>query len=343
MTKRIAVLLMNLGGPDSPEAVRPFLYNLFADPAILRYPTPIRQFLAWLISRLRHKKASQIYAKIGGKSPILENTNAQAVALKKKLQQMLPDKAWDVFVAMRHFYPTTEKAITDVLNFNADHVVLLPMYPQFSTTTTASSLNRWRDLFKKKVIVTEICCYPTEPGFIAAYVDLIHQSLKNVPENCEIRLLFSAHGLPQKIVDEGDPYAIQIAESVRAIMDAPILKNVDYQICYQSRVGLLQWLGPSLEEAMQKAATDQKAVIVVPISFVCEHSETLVELDIDFRKTAESLNLPYYGRVPTVSCHPDFIMGLANLTKESLQNGEQTPSKICPVNALQCWCRTAHV
>jgi ferrochelatase len=342
MSKKIAVLLMNLGGPDSLEAVRPFLYNLFSDPAILRYPSPFRQILAWLISKLRYKKARQIYAKIGGKSPILENTQAQVRTLKQTLIQMLPDKTLDVFIAMRYFHPLTEKAVFDVQNFQPDHVILLPMYPQFSTTTTASSLKRWRDLFKEKVMMTEICCYPTNPGFIAAYVDLIHQSLKEIPENCGVRLLFSAHGLPQKIVDEGDPYAIQVSQSVMAIMGDPTLKNIDYQICYQSRVGPLKWLTPSLDSAMQKASTDQKAVIVVPISFVCEHSETLVELDMDFRKVAKSLNLPYYGRVPTVSCHPKFIDGLAHLVKERLQTIGQDIPKMCPANAVQCWCQTAH-
>lgn len=342
MSQKIAVLLMNLGGPDSLKGVRPFLYNLFSDPAILRYPTPIRQFLAWVISSLRHKKARQIYAKIGGKSPILENTQAQATALKQTLIQMLPDKTLEVFVAMRYFHPMTEKAVLDVQNFRPDHVILLPMYPQFSTTTTASSLKRWRDLFKEKLKITEICCYPTNAGFIAAYVDLIHLSLKDVPENCEVRLLFSAHGLPQKIVDEGDPYAIQVSQSVKAIMDEPTLRDIDYQICYQSRVGPLKWLGPSLDSAMQTAAVDQKAVIVVPISFVCEHSETLVELDMNFRKVAKSLNLPYYGRVPTVSCHPKFIDGLANLVKKRLQNVSQDAPRICPVNTVQCWCQTAH-
>lgn len=342
MSKKIAVILMNLGGPDSLEAVRPFLYNLFSDPAILRYPFPFRQILAWLISSLRHQKARQIYAKIGGKSPILENTQAQATALKQALVQMLPGKILDVFVAMRYFHPMTEKVVLDVQNFQPDHIVLLPMYPQFSTTTTASSLKRWRDLFKEKVMTTEICCYPTNPGFIAAYVDLIHQSLKDVPENCEVRLLFSAHGLPQKIVDAGDPYATHVVQSVNAVMEGETLRGVDYQICYQSRVGPLKWLGPSLDSAMQKAAADQKAVIVVPISFVCEHSETLVELDMDFRKVAESLNLPYYGRVPTVSCHSKFIDGLANLVKERLPNIGQDVPKMCSVNASQCWCQPAH-
>lgn len=338
MKEKIAVLLMNLGGPDSPKAVRPFLFNLFSDPAIIRYPWPFRQIIAWLISTLRAPKAQKIYAKIGGKSPLLENTQAQAAALEQTLKQILPEKDIKVFIAMRYWHPLTEKTVEEVNHFNPHQLVLLPLYPQFSTTTTASSLNRWRDAFKGKQKTTEICCYPTEPGFVAAYGDLIHHSLRKVPENSSLRLLFSAHGLPQKIVDEGDPYAIQIQKSVQAIMALPDLKAFDYQICYQSRVGPMQWLGPNVETALQQAATDQKAVLIIPISFVSEHSETLVELDIDFQETAKSLGISYYGRVPTVSCHPEFISGLARLVQESVGNLEVKRPKICPSTAEKCWC-----
>lgn len=341
MKEKIAVLLLNLGGPDSPEAVRPFLYNLFSDPAIIRYPWPFRQFIAWLISTFRTPKAQKIYAKIGGKSPLLENTQAQATELLKTLQQTMPEQLIEVFVAMRYWHPLTEKVVQDVNNFNPDRVVLLPLYPQFSTTTTASSLNRWRALFKGKQKPLEICCYPTEPGFIAAYGDLISQSLAKVPENCAVRLLFSAHGLPQKIVDEGDPYAAHVEKSVRAIMNLPPLKGLDYQICYQSRVGPMQWLGPNVETALQQAANDEKAVLVIPISFVSEHSETLVELDIDFREKAATLGIPYYGRVPTVSCHPEFIAGLARLTHQSLKKPSQQSMKNFSPAGVKCWCVTS--
>lgn len=342
MKEKIAVLLLNLGGPDSPEAVRPFLYNLFSDPAIIRYPWPFRQLIAWLISTFRTPKAQKIYAKIGGKSPLLENTQAQATALLETLRQSMPEHLVEVFVVMRYWHPLTEKIVQDVSNFNPDRVVLLPLYPQFSTTTTASSLNRWRALFKGKQKNLEICCYPTEPGFIAAYGDLIGQSLVKVPDNCTVRLLFSAHGLPQKIVDAGDPYAVHVEKSVRAIMDLPTLKNLEYQICYQSRVGPMQWLGPNVETALQQAADDQKAVLVIPISFVSEHSETLVELDIDFREKATALGIPYYGRVPTVSCHPEFIAGLARLTQQSLQNPEQKNGENCTAKGIKCWCVSAY-
>ena len=339
MQEKIAVLLLNLGGPDSPEAVRPFLYNLFSDPAIIRYPWPFRQFIAWLISKFRAPKAQKIYAKLGGKSPLLENTKAQTAALQQVLQKTLPDQQIGVFIAMRYWHPLTEQAVQDVTCFNPDRLILLPLYPQFSTTTTASSFKRWHDLFKGKQQPIEICCYPAQPGFISAYGDLISQSLAEMPENLDVRLLFSAHGLPQKIVDTGDPYPLHVEKSVQSIMALPSLCHLDYQICYQSRVGPMQWLGPNVETALQKAADDQKAVLVIPISFVSEHSETLVELDIDFRDYAKSLDISAYGRVPTVSCHPDFIKGLACLVQESLS---APPLKNCPAQGVKCWCETAY-
>lgn len=334
---KIAVVLMNLGGPDSLKAVRPFLYNLFVDPAIIHLPAPLRQLVAWLISTRRHEKAKKIYEQIGGKSPLLENTENQAKALKAALENFMPETIVDVFIAMRYWHPLTQEAIQNVLNFNPDQIVLLPLYPQFSTTTSGSSLTLWHKLFKEKIATQTICCYPTEPGFVAAYQDLIVQAITKAPQNTPLRLLFSAHGLPQKIVDQGDPYEEHVKRSVTAIMDSN-LRDYDYQVCYQSRVGPLKWLGPSLDEAMQQAALDGVCVLVVPVSFVSEHSETLVELDIDFRRRANELNLIYYDRVPTVSCHPDFIHGLAKMTIEMVQYPTSCSSKKCSAAAQKCWC-----
>lgn len=336
MKKKIAVVLMNLGGPDSLQSVRPFLFNLFVDPAIIHLPAPFRHLIAWLISTRRSAKAKKIYEQIGGKSPLLENTQNQAKALKEALEKLIPEAAVEVFIAMRYWHPFTRDAIQEVRSFGPDKVVLLPLYPQFSTTTSASSLTLWQKLFKEKTATNTICCYPTEPGFVAAYQGLIKQAIAKVPKNISFRLLFSAHGLPQKVVDQGDPYEEQVNQSVAAIM-ATDLKSYDYQICYQSRVGPLKWLGPSLEEAMVKAAHDGVSVLVVPVSFVSEHSETLVELDIDFRNRAKELGIPYYGRVPTVSCHPDFIQGLANLTIKTLQDSGPCLSINCSKTARKCW------
>lgn len=335
--KKIAVVLMNLGGPDSLTAVRPFLYNLFSDPAIIRLPFPLRQVVAWLIAKRRYQQAEKIYAQFGGKSPLLENTQNQANALEEALANRMPEADTKVFIAMRYWHPLTQEASDKVRDFTPDEIVLLPLYPQFSTTTTASSLALWRKLFRQKEGTKIICCYPEEPGFIAAYQDLIRQTIAKVPSGSSIRLLFSAHGLPQKIIDQGDPYEAHIHQSVAAIMTSD-LQDYDYQICYQSRVGPLKWLGPSLEEAMQQAAVEKKAVVVVPVSFVSEHSETLVELDIDFQNRANALNIPYYGRVPTVSCHPHFIGGLANMVMHKINppiDGTITDGlKI----GLKCWC-----
>lgn len=324
MTKNIAVVLMNLGGPDSLKAVKPFLYNLFSDPRIITLPNPFRQVLAWLISNLRAEKAMQIYKKIGGKSPLLENTNDQAIAIQNLLKKQDKANNYKVFVAMRYWHPLTEETAEKVRNFNPDKLVLLPLYPQFSTTTTESSLVKGRQIFKDFLDQKIICCFPEEPGFISAYQDLILKEMAKTSSFGQVRLLFSAHGLPQKIVEAGDPYPIHVRQSVLSIMNHPQLISLDYQICYQSRVGPLAWLKPSLDEEIERAARDNIGVIVVPISFVSEHSETLVELDMDFKEKAATLKIPFYGRVPTVSCHPDFIQGMASLIM-----GEEKAPKNC--------------
>lgn len=336
MRKRVAIVLQNLGAPDSLEAVRPFLYNLFSDPAILAYPCPFRQFLAWIIARLRYKKAGQIYARMGGASPLLGNTQIQAEALKAELEGSLPENEVGVFIAMRYWHPFTQEAAQNIEKFNPDHVIVLPLYPQFSTTTSGSSIAIWQKVFGEKVKSSTICCYPKNPGFIKAYQDLIAEEIAKVLPEIPLRLLFSAHGLPQKIIDQGDPYAFQVKQTVEAVM-AGYLTGYDYQICYQSRVGPLQWLGPSLDQAIKKAANDKKGVILVPISFVSEHSETLVELDIDFKARAKDLKLPYYGRVPTVSDHPDFIKGLAEMVLHSVKNSGCISRRNCQENHKKCW------
>lgn len=333
MAKKITVVLMNLGGPDSLKAVKPFLYKLFSDPRIITLPSPFRQVLAWVISCFRTGKAIKIYERIGGKSPILENTLAQAEAIQRGLEEQDKENTYQVVVAMRYWYPLTEETIQKVMNFNPEKIVLLPLYPQFSTTTTESSLVKWSNIYTGKQETKVICCYPREGGFIHAYQDIILKELEKSPSHVSVRLLFSAHGLPQKIVDAGDPYPIQVAQSIASIMDHPMLRSLDYQTCYQSRVGLLKWLGPSLDEAMVRASKDGMGVIVVPVSFVSEHSETLVELDMDFRDRASELKILYYSRVPTVSTHPEFIQGLVNL----IISGDIV-SKSCAADISKCWC-----
>jgi len=306
--KKTAVILFNLGGPDSLEAVRPFLFNLFADKAIIRLPQPFRYLLAKFISKTRAKKAIGIYQKMGGKSPLLENTVAQAMALEESLKG--EDSNYKVFISMRYWHPFTEETVQEVKDYSPDEVVLLPLYPHYSTTTTQSSFKEWYRAAKGiKVPAREVESYPLDELFINAHVETLMPIYKEAARHGTPRILFSAHSLPQKIVDEGDPYQEQTEQTAKAIV-SKLKGDIDYVVCYQSKVGPLKWLQPTTEAEIKRAASDKVSVVVVPISFVSEHSETLVELDIDYKDLAESLGIPFYGRVPTLSCHPLFIEAL---------------------------------
>ena len=318
MSRRIAVVLFNLGGPDSPEAVEPFLRNLFSDPAILRVPGFLRNFLARTISRRRAPVAREIYAKIGGASPILPNTKAQAEALESALSARRPEAAWRCFVAMRYWHPFVAETRAEIAAWRPDEIVLLPLYPQFSTTTTASSIKSWREAGPSPAPAKEICCYPWLDGFVEAMADIALQAIGRVPPGMPYRLLFSAHGLPEKIVKAGDPYQWQVEQSVAQIAERLGPAAADRAVCYQSRVGPLKWIGPSTEAEIERAGRDGKAVVLVPVAFVSEHSETLVELDIEYRHLATEKGVPAFLRAPTVSVHPAFIDGLAGLVLESV-------------------------
>jgi len=313
---KIAIILFNLGGPDSLDAVQPFLRNLFSDPAIITLPAWLRLPLARLIARRRTPKARGIYEKIGGGSPILGQTEAQARALEGALEQALgTEHEWRGYVCMRYWHPMTERVVQSVRRFAPDRVVLLPLYPQFSTTTTASSFAAWKKAATFKVPTVEVESYPTEPGFIRASIELVKQGLADAGDGPK-RVLFSAHGLPEKIIKRGDPYQSQVEQTAAAIGEH--LDGVDWSVCYQSRVGPLKWIGPSTESEIRRAASDGRNVVLYPLSFVSEHSETLVELDIDYRHLAEQAGVPKYVRVPTVGTHPQFIDGLANLVRAAL-------------------------
>jgi len=310
---RIAVVLFNLGGPDSPAAVKPFLFNLFNDAAIIGAPQPIRWALAKLISGRRAPVAQGIYARIGGRSPLLPETEAQARALEAQLG---PDTR--VFIAMRYWHPFTAEAAAAVKAWNPDKIVLLPLYPQFSTTTTQSSLKCWHQAAAKVGLTTRtetICCYPTEAGMIQGFAEGVAAGLAEASKTGPARVLFSAHGLPKRVVERGDPYPGHVAKTAAAV--AEVAGAADWVICFQSRVGPLEWIGPSLDVELERAAADRVAVVVVPIAFVSEHSETLVELDIEYRHRADKLGLPAYVRVPAIGCHPAFIAGLAGLVRNS--------------------------
>jgi len=316
---KIAIILFNLGGPDSPEAVQPFLKNLFSDPAIISLPSFLRLPLATFISGRRASKAKKIYDQIGGSSPILGQTEAQARALEEVLGSGTGSgHEWRGYVCMRYWHPLTEAVVRSVKRFAPDRIVLLPLYPQFSTTTTRSSVQVWNAVAaatKLAVPTQTVCCYPDEPGFVAASVDLVKQGLAEASAR-PTRVLFSAHGLPEKVIRAGDPYQAQVERTAKAIADQ--IGDLDWSVCYQSRVGPLKWIGPSTDAEVRRAGQDGKAIVLYPLAFVSEHSETLVELDIDYRRLAGECGAPAYVRVPTVGTHPLFIAGLADRVRAIL-------------------------
>ena len=324
MTRR-AVVLMNLGGPDSPDAVRPFLYNLFSDKAIIRLPAPLRLPLAALIAARRAPTARQIFARLGGASPLLANTQAQAQALEHELGD-----EYRCFVAMRYWHPLTAATVSEVKRWAPDGIVLLPLYPQFSTTTTQSSFAVWEREARRQRIdapTKRVRSYPEAAGFIAALAAATREALDAARADTHpIRLLLSAHGLPERIVKAGDPYPQEVATTAAALVRALEQPGIEAVVCYQSRVGPLAWTRPSVDEELRRAGRDRVGVIVVPVSFVSEHSETLVELDREYRHVAERSGVPSYRRVPTVGADPRFIAALADLVR-GLVRGAETRSR----------------
>ncbi|HEY4162228.1 MAG TPA: ferrochelatase, partial [Dongiaceae bacterium] len=318
--RRIAVVLFNLGGPDKPSAIRPFLFNLFNDRNIIDLPAILRWPIARMISGRRNKLATEIYAKMGGGSPILENTQRQAAALQEMLADIGEART---FIAMRYWHPITAETVAAVVSFSPDEIILLPLYPQFSTTTTESSYRAWHAEAARqglKVPQKLVCCYPVEPGFIAALARTAETAIEaaRAKSTAPLHVIFSAHGLPRKIVDRGDPYVAQVSATVNAVVEKLGLPSDQWQVAFQSRVGPLEWVGPATDQAIKDAAERGKAIVVVPVAFVSEHSETLVELDIEYRHLAEKHGAVVYERAPTVSVDPAFIMGLAHLVRQSL-------------------------
>lgn len=312
---KTAVILFNLGGPDSPKAIKPFLFNLFSDPVILGLPQPFRWMLAKYISGKRAPVAQEIYAHLGGRSPILPETEAQGRALESVLG---PD--FKTFIAMRYWHPFTLEAAQAARDWGAERVILLPLYPQYSVATTGSSLKEWKRTSTAmgwSVPTDIINQYPIQNGLIQAIADLIRTGYTQAEKVGKPRILFSAHGLPKKLIDQGDPYQIQVEQTTAAIVSALAIPQLDSVICYQSRVGRMEWIGPATDEELKRAGTDKVPVVVVPVAFVSEHSETLVELDIEYRHLAHSFGIPLYVRIPAVGCHSTFIQGLADLISTS--------------------------
>lgn len=314
MAKKTAIIMFNLGGPDKLSAVKPFLFNLFYDSAIISLPNPLRFLLAKFIAWRRQPKATKIYSQLSKASPILKETKAQAKALEKL-------SGHKVFVCMRYWHPMSKEVVEEVKKYHPDEVILLPLYPQFSTTTTKSSLKDWNDQAAKqglKVSTKTICCYPTAPDFVNSYLGLLKKEYKKAEKLGEVRILFSAHGIPQNRIVDGDPYEFQVKQTAESIMRA--FKKVDYSICYQSKVGPLKWLEPSTETEIIRAARDGKVIVLVPISFVSEHSETLVELDIIYKNLAKEHNALGYFRVATNQTDKHFIQALQDLCQAPAQS-----------------------
>jgi ferrochelatase len=332
---RLAVVLFNLGGPDGPEAVRPFLENLFSDPAIIGLPWILRRPLAAAIARSREPMAQANYARMGGASPLLGETEAQAQALEAALQTRLPERWVKVFIAMRYWRPDTAQAAAEVEAFAPDEVVLAPLYPQFSTTTTGSSMKAWRKAWRGAAHVRALCCWYDNAGLIEAHALRI-QSAWEAAGRPRVRLLFSAHGLPLSVIEAGDPYQWQV-EATCAAVAARLGEGWDWQVCYQSRVGPLKWLGPSTPEAILAAAADGVGVLIDPIAFVSDHVETLVELDHEYAELARNAGVPVYLRAPVVGVMEPFVGGLARAVAQVLERGEVEPAGAsCPKRCAKC-------
>ncbi|MBI4715243.1 MAG: ferrochelatase [Nitrospirae bacterium] len=327
------ILLFNLGGPDSLDAVEPFLTNLFSDPDILSYPLgPLRPPLARWIAHRRVAKVRALYEKIGGKSPLLGLTNRQAAALEKALNPPHPVPPppggrvgreageYRVFTAMRYWRPFIEEAAETAWRLRPDTLVLLPLYPQYSDTTTGSGFREFDRVLRRlapanPVQVVPIPHFFDQPGYIEAMAETVREGIAGTPGDPAdpVHLLFSAHGLPQRCVRRGDPYVGQVEKTVSWILDR-IGRRENARLGYQSRVGPVKWIGPSTEEVLEEMARQgARRVLLIPVSFVSDHLETLYEMDLLFRQRGEALGIPHVHRAPALNDAPPFIAALKEL------------------------------
>ena len=317
--RKIAVVLFNLGGPDGPDAVRPFLFNLFNDPAIISLPGLIRTPVANLISTRREESAKANYAIMGGGSPLLPETRKQAAALEVVLSEKL-DAEIRCIVAMRYWHPMTEEAARQVEAFAPDEIVLLPLYPQFSTTTTGSSLKAWNEVYRGPGRSRAVCCYPAETHLVEAHARAIEAAYEKAGQPGPARLLFSAHGLPEKVIKSGDPYQAQVEATCAAVV-ARLSGQWDWRVCFQSRVGPMKWIGPSTDAEITRCGAEGLVPVISPIAFVSEHVETLVELDHEYAELGRKAGCPDYVRVPALGVDDLFIEGLAQVAISVLDKG----------------------
>ncbi|MBD2253560.1 ferrochelatase [Nostoc parmelioides] len=320
---RVGVLLLNLGGPDKLEDVGPFLFNLFSDPEIIRLPFRwLQKPLAWFIASRRTKTSQENYKQIGGGSPLRRITEAQGEALKEQLHYLGQEA--NIYVGMRYWHPYTEEAIALLTQDNLDNLVILPLYPQFSISTSGSSFRLLERLWQEdpklqRLEYTVIPSWYKEPGYLQAMAELIRQEVDQFSDPDQVHVFFSAHGVPKSYVEEaGDPYQQEIEECTALIMQTLNRPN-PHTLAYQSRVGPVEWLQPYTEDALKElGAQGVKDLVVVPISFVSEHIETLQEIDIEYREIAEEAGIHNFRRVPAPNTHPVFIRALANLVIDAL-------------------------
>ena len=327
---KIAVVLFNLGGPQSLSEVRSFLFNLFYDRNIINLANPLRLIFATLISFFRKSKAIEIYKHLDGRSPILKETKIQASSLELMLNENGKNQ-YKVFIFMRYSKPSAKYTVKDVIEYNPDKIILLPLYPHYSTTTTLSAIQHWNYYIKKSKFLTPtstICCYYNNENYIKAQCKLIIEKYQKAQNYGLPRILFSAHSLPLSIIEQGDPYQHQIEQNVSLIIKSLNIPLLDYKICYQSKVGPVKWLEPSTLSEINQAKKDDVPIVLVPISFVSENSETLVELDIEYKALISKENM--FFRVPTLSNDEDYIKCLKEVCASNNKN-------LCPIKYKKCF------
>ena len=343
--KNIAIVLFNIGGPNKTSEVKKYLMNFFSDKYIIRLPFLLRKFVAFMISRTRYKKTTAIYNSIGGSSPIYPNTKAQADLLEQKLNEIDGEFNYKAYISMRYWDPMSEEIIKNLeSDCNYDQIILLPLYPQCSSTTTVSAYENWvktsKDIARNSVDFLKktklICNHYSHEKFIDAYYELIlieaqKARVQAEQSNLKYKIFFSAHSIPEFLVTKlGDPYENQIISTVEKIvkkMRQNFDEKLEYIITYQSKVGRLKWLEPKTEDELLEAAKNNTIPVIVPIAFVSENSETLFELDIDYKNLMERNGMKYFFRASTVSCNEQYISCLIDLIDKAIKSNSQFPTK----------------
>jgi protoporphyrin/coproporphyrin ferrochelatase len=323
-SRRVGIVLFQLGGPDTLEAIEPFLYNLFCDPDIIDFPFARigRKPLAKLISTTRARRVQHHYATIGGGSPIRRHTERQARALENQLRNQGLDA--HCFVAMRYWHPFTREAIEQLQASRCDEVVLLPLYPQYSCTTTGSSLNEWQRLFSSDVPVHRVDTFYRNEMYLDAVIEKVNAALSRFPEPGRPEIVFSAHSIPMSVIEKGDPYQHQIEETVRLLVERGQWRN-PHRLCYQSKVGASRWLQPSLHQTLRQLSAERvREMCVVPVAFVSDHVETLGEIDHEAREEARRLGITHFEMSAGLSDSPRFIQALAEIVHQALGQAVHT-------------------